>query len=213
MSRNEDKARVVFLPSGRRGEVSKGTTLLGAARALGADIDSSCGGRAICGRCQIRVMEGDFPKEGIRSSGAHVTPPGEAEMKYDRLRGLKEGCRLACQTRIMGDVVIDVPPESQLHQQVVRKDAEAAEVAVDPLVRALLVDVERPDMENPSSDFARLAAALEEEWGVSDLHPSPAVLPRLQKALREGDWQVTAIVHQADADSPPLLLDVRPGFD
>ena len=213
MSENEEKARVLFLPSGRRGEVSKGTTLLGAARALGADIDSSCGGRAICGRCQIRVMEGDFPKEGIHSSGAHVTPPGEAEMKYDRLRGLKEGRRLACQTRIMGDVVIDVPPESQIHQQVVRKDAEAAEVAVDPLVRALLVDVERPDMENPSSDFARLAAALEEEWGLSDLHPSPAVLPRLQRALRDGEWQVTAIVHQADADSPPLLLDIRPGFD
>ncbi len=213
MNEREDKARVVFLPSGRRGKISRGSTLLGAARALGADIDSSCGGRAICGRCQIRVLEGNFPKEGIHSSGKHVTPPGEAEKKYDRLRGLKKGCRLACQTRITGDVVVDVPPESQIHQQVVRKDAEVAEVAVDPLVRALLVDVERPDMENPSSDFTRLAMALEEEWGLSDLEPSPAVLPRLQRALREGDWQVTAIVHQAHADSPPLLLDVRPGFD
>jgi len=213
MSDGEDKVRVVFLPSGRRGEVPKGSTLLGAARALGADIDSSCGGRAICGRCQIRVMEGDFPGEGIRSSVEHVTPPGEAETKYDRLRGLREGCRLACQTRVMGDVVVDVPPESQIHHQVVRKDAEAAEMAVDPLVRALLVDVERPDMENPSSDFDRLAAALEEEWGLSDLRPSAATLPGLQKVLREGDWQVTAIVHQADVDAPPLLLDVRPGFD
>ena len=42
---------VVFTPSGRRGRFPAGTPLLQAARALGVDIDSVCGGRSICGAC------------------------------------------------------------------------------------------------------------------------------------------------------------------
>ncbi len=209
----EDTVRVLFLPSGRRGEVARGETLLGAARRLGADVDSACGGRAICGRCQVLVQEGNFSKEGIESSPEHVTPPTQAEEKYNRLRGLKPGHRLACQARVLGDVVVDVPPESQLHRQLVRKEADARPIAVDPLLRALLVEVTPPALEAPSSDFDRLAQALEAEWGVHDLVPDPRVLPKLQGALREGEWQVTAVIHQAHLDAPPVLVDVRPGFD
>ncbi len=205
--------RILFLPSGRRGTARKGETVLGAARRLGVDIDSSCGGRAICGRCQVRVMEGAYAREGLSSSTAHLTPPTAAEEKYARLRGLEQGRRLACQARVVGDVVIDVPESSQIHRQLVRKEADARAIAVDPLLRALLVEVERPDMEHPASDFCRLARALEEQWNIHDLVADPAQLPALQQALREGDWRVTAIIHQAREDGPARLLDVRPGFD
>ena len=205
--------RVLFLPSGRRGAIRRGETLLAAARRLGADVDSACGGRAICGRCQILVQEGKFSKEGIVSSAENITPKTQAEEKYDALRGLKPGHRLACQARVLGDVVVDVPPESQLHRQLVRKEADARPIAVDPLLRALFVAVEKPALEAPSSDFERLAQALEAEWGVHDLVPDPRALPKLQGALREGEWQVTAVIHQAHLDAPPVLVDVRPGFD
>ncbi|HVH84595.1 MAG TPA: 2Fe-2S iron-sulfur cluster-binding protein, partial [Steroidobacteraceae bacterium] len=56
---------IVFTPSGKRGRFPRGTQLLQAARTLGVDVDSVCGGRALCGRCQVLVMEGDFPKHGV----------------------------------------------------------------------------------------------------------------------------------------------------
>ena len=205
--------RVLFLPSGRRGEVPAGETLLSAARRLGVDVDSACGGRAICGRCQVRIQTGRFDKEGIDSSTEHISPETEAEKRYDRLRGLRPGHRLACQARLLGDVVVDVPPESQLHRQLVCKEADSRPVEVDPLLRALPVEVEKPRLDAPSSDFDRLAQALEEEWNVHDLVPDPAVLPKLQAALRKGGWQVTAIIHQPHLDAAPMLVDVRPGVD
>ena len=213
MSDKSTTARIIFMPSGLRGQVRTGQTVLGAARALGADLDSACGGRAICGKCQVNVLDGAFPKEGVTSSASHLTPPSEAEEKYARLRGLDKGRRLACQARILGDVVIDIPPQSQIHRQVVRKQAGGRKVATDPLIRALLVDVEKPDLADPSSDFARLAQALEEEWDIHELVPDPAVLPKVQEALRDGDWRVTAVVHQGGEKEPARLIGIRPGFD
>ncbi len=213
MTDTEKTARVIFMPSGLRGTAALGTTVLGAARALGVDIDSTCGGRAICGRCQITVSEGRFGREGVTSSAAHLTPPTEAEEKYARLRGLAAGRRLACQARILGDMVIDVPPESQIHRQVVRKQAEARDIAIDPLIRPLFVEVEKPELGDPSSDFARLSRALAEEWDIEGLRASPAVLSGLQEALREGDWRVTALVYQRDETADPELIGLRPGFD
>ncbi len=57
-------ALIVFTPSGRRGRFAQGTTVLDAARSLGVDIDSVCGGRGICGRCQVSQGIGSFPKLG-----------------------------------------------------------------------------------------------------------------------------------------------------
>ena len=64
---------VVFTPSGRRGRFVAGTTVLDAARRLGVDIDSVCGGRGICGRCQVTPAVGQFAKHGITSSADHLS--------------------------------------------------------------------------------------------------------------------------------------------
>lgn len=68
-----DLNRIVFTPSGKRGDFAEGTSVLEAARALGVDVDSVCGGRGICGRCQVLVAEGDFAKHGIQSAENHLT--------------------------------------------------------------------------------------------------------------------------------------------
>ena len=134
MSEQED-ARVVFTPSGRRGRFPAGTPLLKAARALGVDIDSVCGGRGLCGRCQIEVAEGDFAKHGLTSRQEHLTPYNEVEVRYADKRGLRPGRRLSCQACLVGDAVIDVPRESQVHKQVVRKRAEVRDIKLDPAIR------------------------------------------------------------------------------
>src|SRR3712207_5930295 len=74
--------KVVFQPSGRQGHVAAGTSLLDAARQLGVDIDSICGGRQTCGKCKVLVEQGVFPKYGIESASEHVTPPEAAECDY-----------------------------------------------------------------------------------------------------------------------------------
>ncbi len=60
--------RVVFTPSGLDGVVPDGVTVLDAARQMGVDIDSVCGGRGICGRCQITPSTGVFAKWGITAT-------------------------------------------------------------------------------------------------------------------------------------------------
>ncbi|NBW91818.1 MAG: drug:proton antiporter, partial [Actinobacteria bacterium] len=74
--------RIVFTPSGLDGEVETGTTVLDAARKLGADIDSVCGGRGICGRCQITPSFGSFSKWGIEAVESSLSGKTEDELNY-----------------------------------------------------------------------------------------------------------------------------------
>ncbi|MGZ8603083.1 MAG: 2Fe-2S iron-sulfur cluster-binding protein, partial [Actinomycetota bacterium] len=107
---------VVFTPSGKRGRVADGTNLLDAARSLGVDLDSVCGGRGICGRCQVVVAEGEFAKHGITSRVDHLTPFSAPETRYRERAGLAADRRRGCHARVTGGLVVDVPPESQLHR-------------------------------------------------------------------------------------------------
>jgi len=191
---NAPDSLVVFTPSGRRGRFADGTPLLQAARALGVDIDSVCGGRGLCGRCQVEVAEGNFAKHGVLSRADHLSAPGATEAAYAAAHGLKAGRRLSCAACIAGDVVIDVPAESQVHRQVVRKAAEAHAIKLDPAVGLHYVDVQPPDMHDPSGDLRRLGDALEFECGLADLECELSVLQVLQPALRQGDWKVTVAV-------------------
>jgi uncharacterized 2Fe-2S/4Fe-4S cluster protein (DUF4445 family) len=128
---------IVFSPSGKRGRFPVGTPVLQAARDLGVDIDSICGGRARCGRCQIEPVEGNFAKENIVSRPDHLSVEGEAEANCRQRGRLQAGNRLSCQAQILGDVRIDVPAASQVHHQVVRKDHEARDIELDPVVHRL----------------------------------------------------------------------------
>jgi uncharacterized 2Fe-2S/4Fe-4S cluster protein (DUF4445 family) len=188
---------VVFTPSGKRGRFPVGTPLLTAARQLGVDIDSVCGGRAICGRCQVLVAEGEFAKHGVRSSAASLSPFSETEKRYGTRKVLAEGRRLSCQARVEADVVVDVPSNSQVHRQVVRKAAEARDIELYPLVKLHYVEVAEPDMHDPTGDLQRLEAALEREWQLRGLECDLSVLQQLQAILRTGQWKVTVAVHDA----------------
>jgi uncharacterized 2Fe-2S/4Fe-4S cluster protein (DUF4445 family) len=199
--------KVVFSPSGRRGACAAGTTVLDFARALGVDLDSVCGGRALCGRCQIEVAEGELAKHGIVSRAAHLTPAGETERAYAARRGLAAGRRLGCQARIVGDVAIDVPASSQLHRQLVRKPYEAHPIAVDPVVRLHYVEVEPPDLAAPSGDLERLRAALAREWGLGELAIALPALAALQGALRAAGFRVTVAVRNERE-----IVAIWPGF-
>jgi uncharacterized 2Fe-2S/4Fe-4S cluster protein (DUF4445 family) len=88
---NSQDPLIVFMPSGKRGRFPRGTAVLEAARGLGVDVDSVCGGRALCGRCQVEVAVGDFAKHGINSTEDNVTAAGEAEHRFAERRASSKG--------------------------------------------------------------------------------------------------------------------------
>ncbi len=203
---------VIFTPSGKRGRFPAGTPVLTAARQLGVDLDSVCGGRGICSKCQVSPGYGEFSKHGVTVREDALSAWNAVEERYDRVRGLKEGRRLGCQATIQGDVVIDVPPESQVHKQVVRKAADARPIVMDPATRLFYVEVQEPDMHEPSGDFERLCKALAEQWQIEGIDAPLSVLQGLQPALRKGDWTVTVALHKGNHDDRHRLIDVWPGF-
>ncbi len=208
MENSDNTAKVVFTPSGRRGVFRLGTPLLEAARELGVDIDSVCGGRGLCGRCQVLCSEGNFSKLGIVSSKEHLSPFSATERKYgERKTPLQAGRRLSCHAAVQGDVLIDVPPESQIHRQIVRKEAEQRDITLDPVVHLHYVEVREADMDEAGSDMTRLMDALRRQWGFADLTWRSSVLNGIQQALREGNWSVTAALHQGKE-----IIAVWPGY-
>jgi len=203
---------VIFTPSGKRGRFPAGTPVLTAARQLGVDLDSVCGGRGICSKCQVTPGYGEFSKHGVTVREGALSDWNAVEERYDRKRGLKDGRRLGCQATIRSDVVIDVPPESQVHKQVVRKEADARPMVMDPATRLFYVEVTEPDMHEPSGDFERLAKALAEQWQIDGVDAPLPVLQALQPALRKGNWTVTVALHKGHRDARHRLIDVWPGF-
>ena len=203
---------VVFTPSGKRGRFPSGTPVLTAARQLGVDLDSVCGGRGICSKCQITPSYGEFSKHGVTVHEDALSDWNKVEERYDQKRGLKPGRRLGCQAQIMGDVVVDVPPESQVHRQVVRKAASARVIAMDPATRLYFVEVDEPDMHEPTGDLERLERALRREWGIEAIRCDQTLLTRIQPVLRKGKFQVTVALHKSHTDTIARVVEIWPGL-
>ena len=206
-------AKIVFMPSGRRGDFPLGTPILAAARSLGVDIDSVCGGRAVCGRCQVSLSVGSFPKLGIESQSDHLSTTGETEHRYRRIKGLGDDRRLSCQAVLQGDVVIDVPADSQIHRQMVRKGAdEIRDLTIDPVVRLYYLELPRPSMADQTCDLTRVLNSLRQDWQLDNLQADISFMRSLSAAARSGetyagDWKVTVAVREGKQ-----LVAVWPGL-
>lgn len=200
--------KVLFMPSGRRGFFPRGTPLLEAARSLGVDIDSVCGGRGLCGRCQVSCVAGSFAKHQIESHPNHLSPFSTTETKFVERKGpLNDGRRLSCHTTLLADAVIDVPAESQVHRQIVRKAMESRDIRLDTATRLYYVHVGEPSLEDPRGEVQFLMEALEQDWGVTDVALAQSQLQVLQQALRGGDRGITVAVYQER-----LITGIWPGL-
>ncbi len=197
---------VIFMPSGRRGRVPAGSSLLEAARQLGVEIESICGGRLTCGKCRIQVENGQFPKHGITSDASHLSSAAADEQALLAKMGTPD-CRLACTTQLHGDALIFIPEESRAHKQIIRKTATERVIAVNPAVRQVYVVVDEAQLGEHRGDWGRLQAALAQQWQLENLTIDLPVLRHLQATLREGAWQVTVTLWQ-ERD----VIDVQPGY-
>jgi uncharacterized 2Fe-2S/4Fe-4S cluster protein (DUF4445 family) len=202
----DNKAKVIFQPSGRRGEVPKDISVIEASRLLGADIEALCGEKRVCGKCKVRIEEGFFEKYGIESRQSHVSAWQEEEEKFVHAKERKAGYRLGCVAKVQGDLLVFVPEESRAGKQVVSKAARDIHIDHNPAVKLYYVEVEKPSFEEPTGDFERICAELEKQYGLKDLRIDIQTLRLLPKALRKGDWKVTVSVWMDQE-----VIRVRPG--
>jgi uncharacterized 2Fe-2S/4Fe-4S cluster protein (DUF4445 family) len=205
-SSDKRKHLVIFQPSGSRGDIDEGKTIMEASRELGVDIEGICGENATCGKCKIRVEEGYFEKYGVESSIMSVSPVSAGDSKFLHRQQLQDNYRLACQTRIYGDIVVFVPEESRSGKQVVRKEATARDIKLNPAVKKYYVEMTAASLHDTLSDFERIQMILEKQCGLKDLTVDYQVLVNLQETVRQSKWKVTISVWQ-DRE----IIRVEPG--
>jgi uncharacterized 2Fe-2S/4Fe-4S cluster protein (DUF4445 family) len=204
---DEDTAMVIFQPSGRRGRVPKGISLIEASRMLGADIEALCGEKRVCGKCKVRIEEGFFEKYNLDSKRSHVSPwQQEEEEKFINAEAREAGHRLGCVTLVEGDLLVFVPEESRAGKQVVSKAARDIYIEHNPAVRLYSVEVDKPSFEDPTGDFERICKQLKKQYGLENLTIDICSLRQLPLALRKGGWTVTVSVWMDQE-----IIRVRPG--
>jgi len=206
-SKAKKQPKVVFQPSGVRGNIPTGYNLMRASDRLGVDIEGLCGEKGTCGKCKVRVEEGFFAKYGVESGMANLSPLNDVEKKALTARERKDGYRLACQAKVHGDLVVFVPEESRLGKQVVRKDAGEISVALKPAVKKYLVQIVPPSLDDSLGCWDRLQAALKKGFGLNGLSIDYQVLRSLQRVMRRGKWKATVSVWMGRE-----VVNVEPGM-
>ncbi len=209
---DENMARVIFQPSGRRGLVPKGFSIIEASRLLGADIEALCGEKRVCGKCKVRIEEGFFEKYGIDSKRSHVSPwQQEEEEKFINAADKEAGYRLACVTRIAGDLLVFVPEESRAGKQIVSKAARDIQIEHNPAVKLYTVAVNKPAFEDPTGDFERICKQLKNSTTLR-ISESTYKHCAMSSALRKGIGRLLSVsgwirkLHVSDrANSKPAM--------
>ncbi len=191
---------VCFLPSGLRGTVARGTPLREAARSLGLEIESLCGGRAACGKCQVRVLEGE--------SAGHVSALSDAEARARAAGRLGVQERFSCQARVEGALAIYVPEASRVGRPIVRKSASERECALAPAIHKYFVELEPARVGEPRRVHrppAQLVGPLRPDAEPGDLGPYLKFLSALTSAqhdVQEGLPQPAFIIGISGPSAP-----------
>ncbi len=211
METSNSLATIVFTPSGIRGSVKKGTTILEAAQKLSVDLNSICGARGRCSKCQVELTFGEFNKLNIRSKETSVSERNETEIIYRSKFHLSEERRLGCQTKILGDLVVDVPADSQIHKQIIKKETSLRDFSLNSSVKAFYVQVSEPQLDSLESDFERLKISLKDDWSIQGVTCSVRVLKDLQEKLRRGNWGITVLLYYKE-NTVPEIVDIHSGY-
>lgn len=202
-----EKHRVIFQPSGRRGEITDGTNLLDAARHLGVDIESICGGKGTCGKCKVRIEDGYFEKDAIESRMSHLSTLTEVERKFIKHED-GPNMRLACAADVHGDIKIFVPEKSRAGKQIVRKAAKELTIMLSPAVNKYFIELKQPTLHDLAiGDLERIRETLKAQYGLENLSIDYLVLCELQDIVRKGNWNITVSVWMGKE-----IIKIEPGF-
>lgn len=184
--------QVEFEPSGIRAKCTVGTPVSEVAREAGVGLLSVCGGQGRCGQCRVCIMAGA------------VSPPTETERGLIGAAQIADGYRLACKTRVLGDIKVDVPPASRLRAQRLQLVGAESHVPFEPAVEDCLLALSPAGLDDPRPDQARLAEDLETTYGRRVATTDLMALRRLAPLLRDNRWRVRVSMRGQE------IVDVRP---
>ncbi len=187
---------IIFQPSGKRGHIKEGKTLKEAANELGVAIEGICGGKGVCGKCKVEILDGFFEKHSITSSMNHLSSIESAEKAFLSADEIKKGRRLSCLARIHGSILAFVPEEARGGGQIIRKAAQDIPIIVDPAITKHYIELTPPSLHNPLGDWERLLSGLKETIEVKNLKIDHSILKQLSPILRDADWKVTVSLWQ-----------------
>jgi uncharacterized 2Fe-2S/4Fe-4S cluster protein (DUF4445 family) len=167
-----------------------GSTILEQAREIGIEIGSVCGGKGLCGKCKVIVIEGEDALSPL------------SDVERDRITDdeIERGYRLACQAKIVGDVVVEIPEESA--PRILIEGSETP-TRLDPMVKGLVVKLPKPSFGDQKSDEERLISHLEDFYGISAV-ADYETLRRIPIAIRENDFAAACVIWDG------RLMDIGP---
>ena len=194
---------LIFTPSGIRAKAEDGETVYDAALRSGVDIQSICGGKGLCKRCQIEIDTGRHAKFKLDVTKNNVSKLSPTEKKAIHDGELPDHRRLACRAKIRGDLVIDVPSDSRERETSIEKKSTPIETELNPAIRLYMVQLPVPTLADNPSDGEAIVEALREH-GIQT-RPTHRMLIKLQDILRHHDRTVIAVVRN-DHD----IIDVWP---
>jgi uncharacterized 2Fe-2S/4Fe-4S cluster protein (DUF4445 family) len=181
---------VTFEPQGAVVKVPTGALLVDAARQAGIILTQPCGGQGRCGRCAVQVTSGSVRSRSL------------LRLTHE---DIASGFTLACQAVVEGDVSVTIPPQDKIERRLTT-DRTVTEVTVPPgyetarsqTIRRVFLSLVPPSLDDQTDDWSRLQTAFRNQAGISSLQVSLSTLKKLSGVLREGEWQVTAVIDIPD---------------
>lgn len=184
---------LIFTPSGQKAQAEAGETVYDVALRAGVDMQSICGGKGLCKRCQVEIEPGKHAKFNITVTEDNVSKLSPTEKKAIHDEELSDRRRLACRAKIRGDLVVEVPDDSREHQTFISKKSDQLDEILNPATTLHMVQLPVPTLEDNPSD----TEALIRELGVLhdlEVRASLRVLTKIQGILADNDRTVIAVV-------------------
>ena len=205
--------RVSFFPDTKEVEVESGTTLMQTAEKAGVHTNNLCGGKGVCGRCRVQVVDGD-----VKADKHSISLLSKEE--------IKDGYVLACQTKVNGDMEIIIPPESRLDEEQILIEGAVIDYSrpekvcvpkipsdplslFEPLVQKIYLELKEPSSGDNIADIDRIIRGLRKRTDYRVFEASLRCLQGLAFKLRANDWKVTATI--AKHGEIWRILQLEPG--
>jgi len=197
---------LIFTPSGQKATAQDGETVYEVGLRTGVDIQSICGGKGLCKRCQIEVDTGKHAKFNIDVTEENFSKLSPTEKKAIHDGELPEGRRLSCRTKVRGDLVVNIPADSRERETSIQKKSTKFETELNPAIQLYMVKLPVPTLEDNPSDGETLVEALKDEHGLT-VRTSHRMLIKLQGILRPSELERTVIAVVRDGEK---IIDVWP---
>ncbi|MFX1304972.1 MAG: ASKHA domain-containing protein [Promethearchaeota archaeon] len=195
---------IYFEPIGLNIPCIKGKTIFEAAEKVGIPIASFCGGKAICGRCKIRIVDGNV--SSINKNEKNLLSEEEIKSKY----------RLACTMRVLSDIKVEIPLISLTAVQRLELLGKEPHLILNPIINKYKLKLQEPSLENPLSDWENIYKSLDDKYGLKNLIPDISFLQNLSSRLRKLNREISVLIrndevigiNEPDQDLYGIAIDI-----